>query len=149
MSRKPRNPNEKIFNKKTLVYSILQGLFLLLVVALVFYLTLNVTNDEYKARALSFCTLIFSNLFLILSNRSLSEPIFKIIFKKNKAFWFVVIGALVFLGLSLYAPFLRETFKFSALYLKEILIALGAAGLSLFGFEIMKYVIYCRNKNKI
>jgi len=142
MSRKPRNPREKIFNKNTLVFSVLQGLIMLFVVALVFYLTLRLTNNESEARALSFCTLIFSNLLLILSSRSMSKPIYETVFEKNKAFWFVALGALIFLGLSLYVPVLRGVFKFEQLHLMDGLIAFGAAGLSVVWFEVVKYFNY-------
>jgi len=115
---------------------------MLFVVALVFYLTLRLTNNESEARALSFCTLIFSNLLLILSSRSMSKPIYETVFEKNKAFWFVALGALIFLGLSLYVPVLRGVFKFEQLHLMDGLIAFGAAGLSVVWFEVVKYFNY-------
>jgi len=142
MKRKPRDPKEKIFNKKTLIYSIIQGLGMLLAVAGVFYFTMQSTGDENLSRAMSFSTLIFSNLLLILSNRSASKPIYKTIFEKNPAFWFVALGALFFLALSLYVPVLEEIFKFAPLTLMEILISLGVASLSILWFEIVKYLHY-------
>lgn len=142
MSKKPRNPREKIFSKNTLIFSVLQGAIMLFFVALVFYLTLGLTNSESEARALSFCTLIFSNLLLILSSRSMSKPIYKTIFERNKAFWFVALGALIFLGFSLYVPVLRDVFKFGELHLIDGLIALGAAALSVVWFEAVKYFNY-------
>jgi Ca2+-transporting ATPase len=148
MLKKPRNPNEKIFNKNTLIYSIIQGSIILIIVLLIFYLTLRITGNEYDARTLSFCTLIFSNLLLIASNRSLSEPIFKTIFERNRAFWFVVGGAITFLALGLYVPFLREIFKFSEVKIIYVLIGFGAAVLSIFSFEIVKYIRYVKDKYK-
>lgn len=142
MKRKPRDPKEKIFNKKTLIYSVIQGLGMLLAVAAVFYFTLKSTGDENLSRAMGFSTLIFSNLLLILSSRSTSKPIYKTIFEKNPAFWFVALGALFFLALSLYVPVLEEIFKFAPLTLMEILIAFGAAFLSILWFEIVKYLHY-------
>lgn len=142
MKRKPRDPKEKIFNKKTLIYSVIQGLGMLLAVAAVFYFTLKSTGDENLSRAMGFSTLIFSNLLLILSSRSTSKPIYKTIFEKNPAFWFVALGALFFLALSLYVPVLEEIFKFAPLTLMEILIAFGVAFLSILWFEIVKYLHY-------
>lgn len=142
MKRKPRNPKEKIFNKKTLIYSIVQGLGMLLAVAAVFYFTLKSTGDENVSRAMSFSTLIFSNLLLILSSRSTSKPIYKTIFEKNTAFWFVALGALFFLALSLYVPVIEEIFKFAPLTPMEILISFGVASLSILWFEIVKYLHY-------
>jgi Ca2+-transporting ATPase len=148
MLRKPRDSREKIFNKTAINQSILRGIIMLLLVALVFYFTLRLTNNEYEARTLSFSTLILSNLLLILSSRSASEPIFKTVFEKNKAFWFVTLGALIFLGLSLFLPFLREVFKFDELHMIDALIVFAAAGLNLLGFEIVKYFSYKKDSLK-
>ena len=134
----------KIFNKKTLIYSVFQGLGMLIAMALVFYFTLKSTNNEFLARAMGFSTLIFSNLLLILSSRSVSKPIYKTLFEKNPAFWFVALGALLFLGLSLYAPFLSSIFKFTPLTITQILIAFGVASFSILWFEIIKYLHYIK-----
>ncbi|MGY4884802.1 MAG: cation-translocating P-type ATPase [Nanobdellota archaeon] len=142
MRRKPRNPKEKIFNKRTLIYSILQGFGMLLAMTGVFYFALKYTDNNSIARAMSFSTLIFSNLLLILSSRSNSKPIYKTIFEKNNAFWFVAIGALLFLGLAIYTPGLNDVFKFNPLTLNEILISFGVGVLSILWFEIIKYVHY-------
>ena len=144
MNRKPRNPKEKIFNKRTLIYSILQGFGMLIVMAGTFYFTLKFTSNEFIARAMSFSTLIFSNLLLILSSRSMSKPIYKTIFERNTAFWFVALGALFFLGLSLYTPFLSSVFKFNPLTFIELLIAGGLAFSSILWFEIVKYLHYVK-----
>jgi Ca2+-transporting ATPase len=144
MRRKPRNPKEKIFDKRTLTYSILQGFGMLIAVALVFFLTLKSTSSENIARAMSFSTLIFSSLLLILSNRSNSKPIYKTIYEKNTAFWFVALGALFFLALSLYIPVLEEIFKFAPLTFNELGISFGAALLSIIWFEIIKYAHYIK-----
>jgi len=144
MKRKPRNPKEKIFSTKTLKYSIFQGFGILIAIAIVFYLALKSTNSEYVARAMSFSTLIFSNLLLILSSRSTSKPIYKTIFEKNIAFWVIAFGALLFLGLSLYNRFFNEVFKFSSISIMQLLIAFGAAFLTIVWFEIIKYLHYMK-----
>ncbi|MGV8152268.1 MAG: cation-translocating P-type ATPase [Candidatus Nanoarchaeia archaeon] len=142
MKRKPRNRKEKIFNKITVIYSILQGFAMLLTLAIVFYMTLKLTSDEYLARTMGFSTLIFSNLLLILSDRSLSKPIYKTLFEKNTAFWFVALAALFFLGLAIYLPGLNNTFKFTPLSPSQLSIAFGIGFLSIAWFEIIKYLHY-------
>lgn len=148
MKRKPRSPREKIFNRRTLIYSILQGFGMLLAMTIVFYLTIQHTDNENTARAMGFSTLIFSNILLILTNRSTSKPIYKTLFEKNTAFWFVAFGALFFLALSIYLPFFNQLFKFNPLTLKEILFSFGAATISILWFEIIKYTHYVKYDKK-
>ncbi|HNZ52453.1 MAG TPA: cation-translocating P-type ATPase [Candidatus Pacearchaeota archaeon] len=148
MKRKPRNPKEKIFNKRTLNHSIFQGLGMLLSMAALFYFTFKSTNNEYLARAMAFSNLIFSSLLLILSSRSISKPFYKTILEKNKAFWFVAIGALFFLALSLYTPFFNEVFRFSTLTIKELGISFGVALLGMLWFEIVKHTHYLHYDKK-
>jgi len=105
---------------------------------------LKSTSSENIARAMSFSTLIFSSLLLILSNRSNSKPIYKTIYEKNTAFWFVALGALFFLALSLYIPVFEEIFKFAPLTFNELGISFGAALLSIIWFEIIKYAHYIK-----
>jgi len=56
----------------------------------------------------------------------------------NSAVWWVVGGALLFLGLVVYTPGLREVFHFSALSSTEIVIALVAGVSSILWFELVK-----------
>ena len=59
---------------------------------------------------------------------------------KNAALWWVVGGALIFLGLVLYVPFLRELFKFAQLHLDDLALCLAAGGISILWFELFKLV---------
>ncbi|VVB79658.1 putative copper-exporting P-type ATPase A [uncultured archaeon] len=142
MKKKPRDPAEKIFNKPTLFYSIILGIITLAFFAASFYISEILLGDSNKARAISFSVLIFSNLFLILNNRSLYAPVHKYLFKENKSFWFLSLGAAVFLGLSLYLPILKDIFKFGSLSVLEILTSLGVSLICLVLFEIVKYFYY-------
>jgi len=51
-----------------------------------------------------------------------------------------VCGALSFLALALYVPFLRGMFKFSALHATDLLICLGGGVVSIAWFELFKFV---------
>ncbi|MFA6269197.1 MAG: cation-translocating P-type ATPase [archaeon] len=140
MKRKPRNPKEKIFNKQTLFFSILQGLMVLLVVLGVFYVELNLTGNENFARAISFSVMIISNLLLILSNRSWNLSIIESVKDSNVSLWVVIFGALIVLISALNLPFLQEIFKFATLSLADYFIVLSAAIASIAWFEIIKFL---------
>ncbi|MDD5192189.1 MAG: cation-translocating P-type ATPase [Candidatus Nanoarchaeia archaeon] len=141
MKRKPRNPKEKIFNKKTVLLSILQGIFILIIIALMFKFALFLNKTELEARTLAFATLIIANLVLILANLSWKESVFSETKLENKALIYIVIGAIVFLLLTIYVPYLRELFLFQSLNLKEWGMVILAGIIVMSGFEIIKKAI--------
>lgn len=138
MNRRPRNLHEPLFGVRTIGISILQGLSVLLIILAVFYISMGRGQDELDARALAFCTLIIANISLILTNHSWSETIISTLHSKNKALWWVVFGALFFLALILYVPFLRGFFRLSLLHPIDIIICFSAGVLSIIWFELLK-----------
>ena len=141
MKRKPRNRKEKIFNKKTVLLSILQGILILIIIALMFKFALYLNKTEFEARTLAFATLIISNLCLILSNLSWKESSFSNILPENKALLYILFGAVAFLLLTIYMPYLNEIFLFSPLGLKEWGMILLAGLFTTFCFEIFEKII--------
>ena len=80
----------------------------------------------------------FSNLGLILANRSWSRTILATLRSPNRALWWVVGGSLLFLGLVLFVPFLRELFSFASLHLIDIGICVVGGVVSILWFEGFK-----------
>ena len=140
MTRSPRDPKQGVFNRKTLFISLLQGGVVLLVTFAVYLYSMMQGMDEGQVRALTYTTLIFANLLLILSNRSWSQTILSSLLVPNKALIWVLSGALVFLVVILYVPFFRDIFGFSYLNPGQFLICLIAAGVSIVWFEIYKLI---------
>ena len=138
MMRPPRNPDEALFDRGTIGMSILQGIIVFLIVLAVYVLTLGRGDD--LARTISFTTLIIANLSLILTNRSWSNTILQTIRSPNKALWWVLGGALIFLGLVIYFPPLQQLFRFCPLNLSDILLCIVAGMLSVLWFEILKWL---------
>jgi Ca2+-transporting ATPase len=138
MERPPRNSKESLFGKKMIGISLLQGLSVLGIVLAVFFIALSQGQGERGARALTFGTLIIANLCLIMTNVSWSRTIFSTLRSSNAALWWVVAGALTFLGFALYVPFLRDLFRFSKLHPSDLLICFGAGVLSIAWFEFLK-----------
>jgi Ca2+-transporting ATPase len=140
MRRPPRNPKEPLFSKRTLIVSLLQGVSVLLIVLAVFSFSWYRGHDEQDARALTFTTLIVANLGLILTNRSWTRTILSTLRSPNKALWWVILGAIIFLGLVLYVPFLRNMFKLQMLHPIDLWICLAAGIVSILWFEGLKLV---------
>lgn len=146
MKRPPRNPKEPLFGMRTVGLSLLQGVSVLFIVLAVFCITFYRGQGEQEARALTFTTLIIANLGLILTNRSWSVSILKTLRTPNSALWWVVGGAVVFLGLVLYIPFLRGLFRFAPLHPIDLGICLAAGVVSIMWFEGLKLIVGKRKK---
>ena len=140
MNRPPRRLEEPLFNRKTIIFSLLQGLSVLVIVAAVFVIAMLRGQGEQDARALSFTTLIIANIGLILTNRSWSRTILSTLHSPNTALWWVLGGAVSFLAMVLYLPFLRELFRFSTLHLDDLIICLAAGVISILWFEGFKAI---------
>src|SRR6516164_2087916 len=140
MKRKPRSPSQPLFSRALIGPSLLQGLGVLVIILGVFLVTLYRGQGESDARALTFTTLIFANLGLILTNRSWSQSIFAGLRTPNKALWWVLIGALATLGFVLYVPYTRAVFRFSFLHGVDLAICAAAGLASIVWFEVWKRV---------
>jgi len=140
MNRPPRDSKESLFNRKTLAICLLQGISVLIIVLAVFGIALYRGQGELEARALTFTTLIIANLGLILTNRSWSRTIFQTLRSPNPALWWVLGGAVLFLGAVLYIPGLRDLFRLSILHPIDLIICLSAGVFSILWFEGLKVV---------
>ncbi|HQI01031.1 MAG TPA: cation-translocating P-type ATPase [Deltaproteobacteria bacterium] len=138
MQRKPRDPEERLFGKRTLAISAAQGIVALVAAALVFKASLFLNQSMNEARAIMFITLITSNLCLILTNRSWSKSLVSSLRTYNPTLPWVIGGALVFLTLAIGTPFLQRVFHFAPLHAVDFIFAAAAGIASIAWFEILK-----------
>ncbi len=140
MTRPPRDPRERLFGWRSVSISLLQGATVLGIVLGVFLIARALGHSENNARALTFAALVVANLALILTNRSWSRTIWGMLREPNAALWWVVGGAVVFLGLILWLPPLRILFHFAPLHGLDLALCLLAGAASILWFEILKLV---------
>jgi P-type Ca2+ transporter type 2C len=138
MKKKPRKLNEPLFDKKTLLIGIVQGIVVLLVVIVVFGFALSTNQTDVNARALAFTILIISNLLIVYSMRSNSQTILETLSNPNKALYIVSIIAIALLLLVLYVPFLQELFHFSYLHPEDLIYCVLAGIMTVILFEGLK-----------
>jgi Ca2+-transporting ATPase len=146
MRRPPRDRKEPLFNGRTVVFSLLQGVIVLAVTMAVYKLSLALGRGDTEARTLTFTTLVIANLGLILTNRNWSVSILASFRARNYALRWIVLTAVVFLGLVIYVPFLRDLFHFELLHLVDVLICVAAGVVSVIWFEGVKY--FSRKKGR-
>jgi len=138
MSRPPKDINEPFFGAKKILLSCSQGIGILVISLVVYFVGLNMGKSEQSVRTLTFVTLIVSNIAVILSNRSWTSNIFEIIITPNKAVKWVVGGAIFFLALILNIPFLLKMFQFERISWIELIVCIIAGLSSILWFEIYK-----------
>ncbi len=139
MSRPPKKIDEPFFGAKKIALSCIQGLAILIVCLLIYFGSQQLGYSDKALRTLTFVTLIVSNIAVILSNRSWTSTIFKILVTPNKAAKWVVGGAILFLILILNLPFFIDLFQFEKIGLSETLICIGAGIFSISWFEWYKH----------
>jgi Ca2+-transporting ATPase len=138
MQRAPRDVNTPLFAGMTLVMALLQGLGALAVVLAATVWGAGHLTDG-AARALSFATLVCTNLALIFSNRSRAGSLWASLRVPNRTLWMVVGAALTLLTLALYVPWLARLFVFEPLPLPYLGAALGLGLASVLWFEAIKF----------
>jgi len=138
MSRPPRDPAARLFDRKTVILALLQGLVLFVVTLAGYLVSLYRGQGEFDARAICFTTLLLGNLALIWSNRSRTSTVFGLLRSRNVAMWVITASALVLLAVVLYVPYARELFQFSTLHTDDLAICVGLALAGVTWFEISK-----------
>ena len=140
MKRPPKRIDEPFFGIRKILFSCLQGLGILVVTLAVYLVGLHLGYQSTEVRAMAFITLIISNIAVILTNRSWTDNIFKIIATPNKAVLWVTGGAISFLALILNIPFFLDLFQFGKLSLANIAICSLAGLTTILWFELYKLI---------
>ncbi|MCX6267019.1 MAG: cation-translocating P-type ATPase C-terminal domain-containing protein, partial [Bacteroidetes bacterium] len=140
MTRPPRKIDEPFFGSRKIWFSCLQGAGILIMTLAVYLLALYQGYDAKEVRAMVFITLIVSNIAVILTNRSWTQHIFKIIITPNKAVLWVVGGAIFFLTLILNVSFFLDLFQFHRPSWINIIICIVAGLATIVWFEIYKMI---------
>jgi Ca2+-transporting ATPase len=140
MNRPPKGINERFFGGKKILFSCLQGLGILIITFSVYMVGLRIGYEANEVRAMSFITLIVSNIAVILTNRSWTNNIFKIVATPNKAVLWVAGGAVFFLTMILNIPFFLKLFQFHRLHIINIVICSCAGLATIIWFEIYKLI---------
>ena len=131
MNRPPRKLTATFLSFKQLLISIVQGLFIAAGCLISGYVVMQ-HYDEATMRTVIFITLLFSNVFLTLVNRSFYYSVFTMLTYKNNLIWIIIGLTLLLIATVLYVPYAREIFylvplNFSLL-LQCILVALVCTG---------------------
>lgn len=141
MRRPPRRENDPLFDRSTVIRSVLQGLGVFGMVVLSYLSVSRVSSSVDEARAACFITMVMGNLGLILSNRCLEESFFNALRRPNPALWSVLGGAMLMLGLVISLDFTRDLFKFAPLHTVDLGLAVTSGLVAILLSEFLKRVV--------
>jgi len=114
MKRPPRQPAEPLFSAPTILWSLVQGVFVLGVTATVLTLAPGYGLATAQVRGLTFASLVFCIVALILVDRSLSSSLITAIRRPNRALAVVVPIVACLLAVTMFWQPARDLFGFAA-----------------------------------
>jgi len=138
MQRPPRKLIATFLSGKQLQTSIAQGLMITAGCLSLGYYFMQHDADVATVRTIIFITLLFSNIFLTLVNRSFQYPITTTLRYKNYMVTIVMLVTLAFIFSLLFIPFIRALFLLHTISLTMIIKCLIVAFISTMWIELFK-----------
>jgi len=140
MSRRPRAANEQFFGRKKITFALFKGMLLLATVLIVFAHSIHEGHTDGEVRAIAFSTLIIGNIFLILTDLSLTRSFASVFIERSKVTLIIIAIAMTLLLSTLLIPALNFIFNFEYPGLSHFLPAFTAAGVMLALLEGVKWM---------
>ena len=136
MRRPPRAPG-RLFDRRTLLRCVAQGLCALAACLAVLFYSLHWRAQPVEvAQSATFATLVLANVGLILVHRARGVSLLRSLRTPNKALWAVLIGTLVLLALTLEVPPLQRIFHFTSVPWLQLLLGALLGPLSVLGWAL-------------
>lgn len=139
MTQKPRKFTKTFFNWTELMTSILQGLLITLGCLSIYQYATYLNYNEDLTRTMVFTTLISSNIFLTLVNRSFYYSAFTTLKYKNKLIPLIISLTIILTAFMLYVNPVTWFFQFESLSVTTLLICITTGLFSVIWFEIVKW----------
>jgi P-type Ca2+ transporter type 2C len=138
MRKPPRPGNTALFTWSELGISLLQGGFIALFVLGMYQYALSIGRTEDGVRSFVFATLVMSNLFLTLANRSFDYTFWHTMRYKNNTLPLILAVSILMLLAILYVPPISGVFRLEALSLRDFGLCAAAGLASVLWFELYK-----------
>jgi P-type Ca2+ transporter type 2C len=138
MRRPPRSPDEPLFSKQLIGWSILQGGLAFALVAAIFVIGYRRGMPETELRALAFFCLVMTIVGLIFVNRSFSASLITALRRPNTALVWVLLTVTAMMSLTLLWPVARGLFRFGPLHWDDLALTLAAGAAVLVVLEFLK-----------
>jgi len=140
MLQKPRPFSNTFFNLKEIMISILQGLVITLGLLFVYLFCVQENDSESATRTVVFLTLIASNIFLTLANRSFYYSIFTTIRYQNNLVFLIIALTILMTSLLLFVPVFMHFFMFGKVSAIHVGMSILVGFASVMWIEILKLI---------
>jgi Ca2+-transporting ATPase len=140
MLQKPRPLTTTFFNLKEIIISIIQGLVITLGLLFVYNYSVDEGFSEKYTRTTVFLTLIMSNIFLTLENRSFYYSVFTTIRYKNNLVLMIIGITIGITSLLLFVPVFSNFFLFEKVDKAHIGLSVLVGFVSVMWIEIYKLI---------
>ncbi len=147
MLRPPRKMGATFLSFNQLVISIVQGLLITTGCLGIGYSFMLHGHDETAVRTVIFITLLFSNIFLTLVNRSFKYSFIKTLRYKNKLVPVIIFITLLFIAAFLFFPPMRNLFRLQQLDLQSLGYCIMIAAASTLWLEIWKLLMRVKRQS--
>jgi len=138
MARRPRNPQSPLFSGPLLGWSFLQGALVLTFLAAIYLIAWHDGMPETELRALTFVSLVFTNIGLIFVNRSFGTSLLTALRRPNMALWWILAAMAGLVALMLAWEPARALFRFGALHADDLALCSGAGLATLIVLDLLK-----------
>ena len=138
-TEKPRKMTSRLFSINELAISIIQGLVITLGVLFLYKLTMDAGYDEAIVRTMAFSTILLSNIFLTLVNRSFYYSVFRTLTYPNKLVPIIILISLAVLAAALFVPIVQDFFELERIDGNLLLQSIFVAFVSVFWVEGYKF----------
>ncbi len=138
MQRPPRSPDQPLFSRSLVGWSVVQGALAFALLAAIFVTASLRGMPEPEVRALTFFSLVLTIVSLIFVNRSFSASLVTALLRPNRALVWVLISVSTILCLTLLWPPASGLFGFGPLHPDDLVLTLTAGAVALVSLELLK-----------
>ncbi len=121
-SRPPRNPKENMFNNQVITDILTRGLLMFAGVTSVYFYALSQDFNLRETQTFAFSAWIFGHIILAYVSRSDKESIFSLGIFSNKIINIWATGAIAFLIMGIYLPFLNDRFNLATIDITRLIL---------------------------
>ena len=150
MERKPRDPNEKIMNGKSLIKSLLQGIVIFAASFGTYYVAMqgDPQANASVGRTMGLSIIFLSNILLVQVNSSNSDFVFQSVKRlmRDKVMWGVTFGTIFVLFLIMYTP-ISGFLKLAPLSGIQLLLVAAVSFVAVMWYEIVKLFNFLKRRN--
>ncbi|HEY9152792.1 MAG TPA: cation-transporting P-type ATPase [Anaerolineales bacterium] len=140
-TRKPRDPQQPIFNNQVLIDLGIKSLVLFAVVTVIFLYTYYGTHDLATSQTLAFTAWIIGHIVMAYVSRSDTESVFSTGLFTNQIINLWALAAMAFLLVGIYVPYVNNLVHLTSVPFTSLLLVAVVVGIVVLLLEFKKFLV--------